>query len=212
MWWGIGLSLPSSHQPSKTGAFYLVGYEEFWEFGRFVSEALSLRSQVRIGYFRRKVQLFLDQQSLAVGHQVRPRQQLQQVLPEGWWGHGSQQSEELHVSGSRWGWNQPLLRQLHGCLYDLTSSIPPPLPRKFPFRDRKEDPLPCILACCQLGWSKFRLNATLVSGVQSRQHKLEFLTAICKLSCSSVINFLTLLLPMHPHACHFIPSVWSVCF
>lgn len=132
--------LPSSQPPSKDGTFYLVGYGEFWEFGIFVSEVVSLRSQVRIGYFWRKVQLFLDQQPLVVGHQVRLRPQLQQVPLKADDVMSHSRSEELHISG-RWGWHQPLLRWLCGCLYDLTSSIPLPLPRKSPLRDRKGHPL-----------------------------------------------------------------------
>lgn len=170
----VGFPRQAASLPGKDGAFYLVGYGEFWEFGSFVSEVLSLRRQVRTGYFKRKVQLFLDQQPLVVGCQVRPRQQLQQVLPEGW-SHVPQQ-----VRGVSYLWKQArlasaLIKELHGCPYDLISSIPSPLPSKFPFRDRKGDPLPCLSALCQLGCSKFRLKATLISGVHSRQHKLEFL-------------------------------------
>lgn len=102
----MGFSLPSSQPQSKDGAFYLVGCGGFWESGSFVSEVVGLRSQVRTGYFWRKVQLFLDQQPLVVGHQVRWRQQLQQVPtealpPEGWCCHAPQQ-----VRGASCFWKQ----------------------------------------------------------------------------------------------------------
>lgn len=132
------------------------------------------KEQVRIGYFWRKVQLFLDQQPLVVGHQVRLRQQLQQVPPEGWWSHVPQQ-----VRGASYFWKQvrlasPLIKVALWVLPAASHYLCPGSPPSGTGRG-----IHCPVSQPFGSWVEVNLDWKQPSDEQSRQHQLELFNSSC---------------------------------